>query len=394
MQVQILSDMNWRLILTLIIVSGVMAYLGDVLGMRIGKKRITLFGLRPRDTSRLITAITGMVISIAILVTMTVISENVRTALFSMKFIQGQLQSLTRELQESRSESQLMSLTLLDSEKRLREQQEGLVSVQEELAMIQPRLEEAQESLSRIQKEKEQLEFEKAALTDSVESLKDESETLRKGLIQIRSGRIAVFAGEILGQSAIEPMSNRDDVEGVFQELRRQAEYVVGARTGLSPDEIVLAVDLEKEMEAIDACAGQANRKFVRILALANAIFGEDIRIDYEVKESFLVYRKGEVLFSQSVDRESARYDPESELHLMLRLVNRKAIQDSIVPDPVTGKVGALDATDFYEAVDILQKSGGRVNVEVSAAEDIYTEGPVRITLSIRPEDGEIQRED
>ena len=129
MQVQILSDMNWRLILTLIIVSGVMAYLGDVLGMRIGKKRITLFGLRPRDTSRLITAITGMVISIAILVTMTVISENVRTALFSMKFIQGQLQSLTRELQESRSESQLMSLTLLDSEKRLREQQEGLVTI-------------------------------------------------------------------------------------------------------------------------------------------------------------------------------------------------------------------------------------------------------------------------
>jgi len=394
MQVQILSDMNWRLILTLIIASGVLAYLGDVLGMRIGKKRITLFGLRPRDTSRLITAITGMVISIAILVTMTVISENVRTALFSMKFIQGQLQSLTRELQESRSESQLMSLTLLDSEKRLREQQEGLVAVQEDLALIQPKLEEAQENLSRIQKEKEQLEFEKEALSDSVESLKEESESLRKGLIQIRSGRIAVFAGEILGQSAIEPMSSRDDVEGVFQELRRQAEYVVGARTGLSPEEIVLAVDLEKEMEAIDGCAGQANRKFVRILALANAIFGEDIRIDYEVKESFLVYRKGEVLFRQSVDRDSASYDPESELHLMLRLVNRKAIQDSIVPDPFTGKVGALDATDFYEAVDILQKSGGRVNVEVSAAEDIYTEGPVRITLSIRPEDVEIQRED
>jgi len=394
MQVQILSDMNWRLILTLIIVSGVLAYLGDVLGMRIGKKRISLFGLRPRDTSRLITAITGMVISIAILITMTIISENVRTALFSMKFIQGQLQSLTRELQESRSESQLMSLTLLDSEKRLREQQEGLVAVQEDLALIQPKLEEAQESLFRMQKEKEQLEFEKEALSDSVESLKEESESLRKGLIQIRSGRIAVFAGEILGQSAIEPMSSRDDVEGVFQELRRKAESVVGARTGLSPEEIVLAVDLEKEMEAIDGCEGQANRKFVRILALANAIFGEDIRIDYEVKESFLVYRKGEVLFRQLIDRESSRYDPESELHLMLRLVNRKAIQDSIVPDPVTGKVGALDATDFYEAVDILQKSGGRVNIEVSAAEDIYTEGPVRITLSIRPEDGEIQRED
>ncbi|NLB83109.1 MAG: DUF3084 domain-containing protein, partial [Synergistaceae bacterium] len=45
---QIWSDMNWRLILTLIVVSAVLAYLGDVLGMKIGKKRISLLGLRPR----------------------------------------------------------------------------------------------------------------------------------------------------------------------------------------------------------------------------------------------------------------------------------------------------------------------------------------------------------
>ncbi len=67
MQIQIWSDMNWRLILTLILLSGTLAYLGDVLGMRIGKRRISLFGLRPRDTSRVITAFTGILISIAIL---------------------------------------------------------------------------------------------------------------------------------------------------------------------------------------------------------------------------------------------------------------------------------------------------------------------------------------
>ena len=66
MQIQIWSDMNWRLILTLVLLSGVLAYLGDVLGMRIGKRRISLFGLRPRDTSRVITAFTGILISIAI----------------------------------------------------------------------------------------------------------------------------------------------------------------------------------------------------------------------------------------------------------------------------------------------------------------------------------------
>ncbi|MBL3539473.1 DUF3084 domain-containing protein [Aminivibrio sp.] len=385
MQLQLWSDMNWRLILTLIVLSGVLAYLGDVLGMRIGKKRISLFGLRPRDTSRLITAVTGMFISIAVLITMTVISENVRTALFSMKFIRGQLQSLTRELQESRSESQLMAINLLDSEKRLKEQEEKLLSVQNELATAQPLLEEIRQSLSTTQKERDQLEEEKKVLSASVEELRREAEELRKGLIQIRSGRIAVFAKEILGQMAVEPMSDRSEVEQIFQDLRRRAEYVIAARTGLSPSEIVLAVDIEKEMEKIASCTEQQTRKFVRTVAEANAVFGEDIKITYEVSDSELVYRKGDVLYVRTVDPGAVRENAEAELHLILRMVNRKAVQDSIKPDPVTGKVGALDATAFFEAVETIRKAESKLTVEVTAAEDIYTEGPVRVTLNLRP---------
>ena len=115
----------------------------------------------------------------------------------------------------------------------------------EELATAQPLLEEIRQSLATTQKERDQLEEEKKALAASVEELKTEAEELRKGLIQIRSGRIAVFAKEILGQMAVEPMSGRSETEQIFQDLRRQAEYVIAARTGLSPTEIVLAVDIE-----------------------------------------------------------------------------------------------------------------------------------------------------
>jgi len=38
------------------------AYLGDIVGTRIGKRRISLFGLRPRHTSSVITVITGILI--------------------------------------------------------------------------------------------------------------------------------------------------------------------------------------------------------------------------------------------------------------------------------------------------------------------------------------------
>ena len=385
MQLQIWSDMNWRLILPLIIVSGILAYLGDVLGMRIGKKRVSLFGLRPRDTSRFITAVTGILISVAVLITMTIFSENVRTALFSMKFIQGQLQSLTRELQESREESQLMGINLLDSEKRLKEQEEKLLGVQEELSTAQPLLREVRQSLAATQKERDQLEDEKLALSASVEELRSEAEELRKGLIQIRSGRIAVFAREILGQTAIEPMSGQPEVEEAFRELRNRAEYAIAARTELNPSEVTLAADEGDEKESMASCTGQQGRKFVRIVAEANAVFGEEIRIAYEVSDSFLVYTKGDVLCVQTVEPGPARDNAESELHLILRMVNRKAVQDSIKPDPVTGKVGALDAVEFFDAVDLLSRAEVPMIVEVTAAEDIYTEGPVRVALSMHP---------
>lgn len=127
MQAQIWSDMNWKLIITLLMVSAILAYFGDRVGMRIGKKRISLFGLRPRHTSQIITAFTGVVISVGILLTMSVVSENVRTALFSMKFLQSQIINLTAELQESRDEAQLASIRLMESQSKLEEQEKKLL---------------------------------------------------------------------------------------------------------------------------------------------------------------------------------------------------------------------------------------------------------------------------
>jgi len=38
---------GFTLILTLVVVGGVIAYIGDRLGMNVGRKKLTLFGLRP-----------------------------------------------------------------------------------------------------------------------------------------------------------------------------------------------------------------------------------------------------------------------------------------------------------------------------------------------------------
>jgi len=68
-------------IITLIIVSGLIAYLGDWLGRRMGKRRLTLFGMRPRYTAIVVTTITGMLIAGLTFATLMATSKSLRTVL-------------------------------------------------------------------------------------------------------------------------------------------------------------------------------------------------------------------------------------------------------------------------------------------------------------------------
>jgi len=50
------------LIFTVLIISGLIAFVGDWIGLKIGKKRVTIFGLRPHHTAIVITIISGIVV--------------------------------------------------------------------------------------------------------------------------------------------------------------------------------------------------------------------------------------------------------------------------------------------------------------------------------------------
>ena len=89
------------LILTIAVLGGLLALLGDRVGMRMGKRKLSLFGLRPKHTSMMITVLTGLAISGLTLVLMAVVSEDVRTALFRMRQIRQELAVLKTEYQES-----------------------------------------------------------------------------------------------------------------------------------------------------------------------------------------------------------------------------------------------------------------------------------------------------
>ncbi|MDU3113248.1 MAG: DUF3084 domain-containing protein, partial [Megasphaera sp.] len=52
-------EYGWIMLVVLAVMGGIIAYLGDKIGSRVGKQKIKLFGLRPKYTSILVTILTG-----------------------------------------------------------------------------------------------------------------------------------------------------------------------------------------------------------------------------------------------------------------------------------------------------------------------------------------------
>jgi uncharacterized protein (DUF3084 family) len=100
------------LIPTLIFVSGLVAWIGNLVGRNIGRRRLTLLGLRPRYTAQVITIVTGMLITVVTLAVVLLVSNDARQALFHLQEVQRQARTL--EAQITQQEAELRALQLGD----------------------------------------------------------------------------------------------------------------------------------------------------------------------------------------------------------------------------------------------------------------------------------------
>ena len=87
-------ESGWLMLVVLAVMGGIIAYLGDKIGSKVGKRKIKLFGLRPKYTSVVVTIMTGVSIAVVTLGVMSVLSENARVALFGMNKLRQQQQVL------------------------------------------------------------------------------------------------------------------------------------------------------------------------------------------------------------------------------------------------------------------------------------------------------------
>jgi uncharacterized protein (DUF3084 family) len=87
-----------------VLVGGVIAYAGDLIGRRLGKRRVSVFGLRPKHTAILITSVTGVVISCITTVVLFLMVPPVREVLLQGRAALKQLPGLRKQTEQLRKE--------------------------------------------------------------------------------------------------------------------------------------------------------------------------------------------------------------------------------------------------------------------------------------------------
>lgn len=377
-----------RMIIIMAIVGGLIAYIADKMGSKIGKKKMSVFGLRPKYTSILLTVISGTMIAVLTIGVMTIASQSARTALFGMEKLQQELKLLNEEkadaadaLSEAKNkvDEQNQQISILDA--KIKE------STRENDAM-DAKLAQMNEMYSQAQAEVESLTDAKVQLTGEIENLEKTTDALRKGIINMREGQVYYRAGEIVYAGVMRGGLKHEENVAQVNWLLQNANEIALQRLGVQQEEQPLqAIWISKNIvtDAINALDKSKGNLFFRIRTVANIIVGELVVCEIEIFENQFIYPDGSLILSQ----EYADAVPESYENIIMAFltqVNHRAVEAGVLPDPLTGKVGNMDAATMIETSNAMRRTNGKFTLRAYAKGDITTAGPVRVRLEALPD--------
>jgi uncharacterized protein (DUF3084 family) len=193
------NNLDWGLIIFLIAISGFIAFVGNYVGRRAGKRRISIFGIRPYYTSMIITVLTGIIITTVTLITLISVSSSMRSALENKAQLQETIRLLSQKLSTTQSELSIRASELSAAieyqkklEKSIKEQNERVKELEKKLKETEDEiksreitlknreiaLEESKAQLRELDRQRELLIRTISELNKEVEKLKREKDSL------------------------------------------------------------------------------------------------------------------------------------------------------------------------------------------------------------------------
>ncbi|MEY2977313.1 MAG: DUF3084 domain-containing protein [Prochlorotrichaceae cyanobacterium] len=412
---------GYLLIISVLLLGGVIATVGDRLGYKVGKARLSWFNLRPRDTAVLITILTGGCISATTLGILFAASDSLRTGVFELEKIQNRLTDARTDLEAAQAEKERIEeerdqarRDRVAAQNRLNEINQFLKEAQAEQQATAEVLDDVVGKADRLRSEVERLEGDRRELVQQRDQVRQQiqerdrelqqQETviaegtvrlqdleaqqrfldeaivdLEQDLLLLRERRVVLARGEVLAAQLLQ-VNTRSEAEERVDLLLRQANQVAQRKTlpGTGAENDVVIQIPQAEVDRLIETLSDGQPYVVRVLSAGNYITGESsVLVFTDVSLNRVIFPAGQVIASTAIDPTSINTSElRDRLNLLLSAAQFRSRQAGIVNDnieiPIESLVGFLTQVSLYDRPLVIQ---------AIASEPAYTVGPLRLAF-------------
>ena len=316
--------MAWILIVFLILLGGLIAPFGDLLGTKIGKARFSILKLRPKKTATIITIITGGFISSISIGLLILVSEEFRQRLF-------------------------VDIPLL--QKTLDESKKALLPLQEEQKKLEGKI---------IQKEKE------------LNLLKNNINEFRRGNIVIKRGQ-TIFIAEINSSPNI-----KSDLTKIYSEADKFVRKIVIPSNKESKNILLWRPSDISEIEAVTSKEGNW---IILIKSATNVLKGDNyVFVAPDLLENKFIVRKGDVIKSYVLGKSDLNI---KSINLKIKSLLRETRDEVKSKGSQASEIST--SGNFVKKVRDFLKNNENVNfkLEVVSLRDSKTAEPIVVEINI-----------
>ena len=378
------SMTGYILIVAVILLGGAIATLGDRLGSRVGKARLSLFNLRPKKTAVLVTILTGSIISASTLGILLATSRELRDAVFRIdeivrqsRTVRAELESVQAQKSEIQGELSVARADLTETVRRLRQINESLkVAVARQkvseanLKKLQGRYETAQTTLRTFSNQAKALRSQIKQLASQRAQLAQE----RQGLIQQRNQVQSRLSAAEQQKQTLETsiaraqrelqtaVTEQTKLEQAIREVQSQLQAASREQNALRQQR----VSLEQEITALEANRQQLIEN-LRVLLLG-------------LRRGNVTIRAGQVLASGVVQNMTTRLEALQALNTLLLKARQNAIVLTNPSDLDPSQQVVQMRNDDVEQLTAQLSDGNTYAVRILSALN-YLEGETQILV-------------
>lgn len=307
------------LILALLLLGGVLAVMGDRLGTRIGKARLSFLRMRPRRTAVVFTAITGSLISALSFGVLITINDRWRRGLFELGRIEENLRTTRENLDSIQDALATSREALVDAEGSRNQAEAEVQGLAERTDRLQAQTRELQYTINMLDGQRQQLlneqdrlakavdrrDQELGALQEKINTQVNALDTLRRSITALRRGDVAIASNEPLAMAKV-TLPRPSEAQVAINSLLNRANQLAYERLlpGQQPTrQLIYIPTSEVERIARDLQTGQA--WIVTIRSANNVLLGENSLLAFaDVRPSRQILEAGQILASTVVEED------------------------------------------------------------------------------------------